>query len=52
MQDADGKNVVDVPEGLSVPHDTRKEPAVLGRTGPLEEVHAARGQRRRRAVAI
>jgi hypothetical protein len=24
MQAADGKNVVDVPEGVSVPHDTRR----------------------------
>jgi hypothetical protein len=29
MQAADEKNGVDVPEGLSVPHDTRQEPAVL-----------------------
>jgi hypothetical protein len=27
MQAADGKNFVDVPEGLSVPHETRHEPA-------------------------
>jgi hypothetical protein len=29
MQAADGKNLVDVPEGLSAPHDTRQEPAAL-----------------------
>jgi len=28
MQAADGKNFVDVPEGLSVPHETRHEPAI------------------------
>ena len=35
MQAADGKNLVDLPEGLSVPHDTRQERAALGRTGPV-----------------
>jgi hypothetical protein len=42
MQAVDGKNVVDVPEGFSVPHDTRQEPAVLGRTGPLAKVYLGR----------
>ena len=32
MQAADGKNGVDVPQGLSVPHDTRQERAALDRT--------------------
>jgi hypothetical protein len=38
MQAADGKKCCRYAGRLSVPHDTRQEPAELGRTGPLAKV--------------